>query len=698
MATVVVLPQDIIEDILSRLPVKSLLRLRCMSKSCNFSISKDQSFARMQLKRALRSPKSSSQKILLSSFFSPYLRSLDYEKENCFGEERAISKRVFPADKTTPKVVGSCHGLLCLAFRGCEDIYLWNPTTRDYNKLPDHPHLLPNKYPTADHRSYTYSFVYGFGYDSFSDDYKVLLGCNTSTTKQRLLEVKFAIFSMREKCWRIIQQLPPIELFHRACPSGSKFVNGTLNWLVMELEKRKFGGIVAFGLKTERFLELPLPDIDTDTLYFLSGLAVLKGRLCLSIATSQSSSYLVELWVMNEYGVRQSWTRLLDSPFETDFPYHLPLCISMDNQIILFNREENRLTMLDAAGGKIPESTCQLRNCRIHSYPLSHSPYARFIYTNYKCGAHIYLESLVSPNFTNKQKLDEYIMYLLVLISPMPDIDHHITHAGLGLLEGRLCLSVATQGSSSNFMIELWDQSFARMHLSRALRSPKSSSQKILLSSTSLLPSPSPSPPYMRSLDYENNKCFGDEGAISKLVFPADVQTPLRVVGSCHGLLCLAFNKGKDIYLWNPSTRDYNKLPDHPCLLPDHDIPPKDHGKTSYSFIFGFGYDSFSDDYKVLLGDQDEHFFEIDQDEHFESAKEVKFAMFSMRENCWRIIQQLPPSKFLKQYYIQFESKFVNGTLNWLVNEFGKGALVAFDLWTERFLELPCSLCWIGGS
>lgn len=62
------------------------------------------------------------------------------------------------------------------------------------------------------------------------------------------------------------------------------------------------------------------------------------------------------------------------------------------------------------------------------------------------------------------------------------------------------------------------------------------------------------------------------------------------VVNSCNGIICLCkhFSRSRAIFLWNPSIRQYKKLPYHPC---DVKVVP---------FRMGFGYDSRSNDYKVF--------------------------------------------------------------------------------------------------
>lgn len=124
-------PQDVVVDLLSRLPVKSLLRFKCVAKPWNSLISSPQ-FAKAHLKRTKENGK---RRVLLTG---SSLSSIDHE---AYGDENDINDlRVdfnYPMDRTPisiSNIVGSCDGLVCLF--DADSLILWNPSTREARELP----------------------------------------------------------------------------------------------------------------------------------------------------------------------------------------------------------------------------------------------------------------------------------------------------------------------------------------------------------------------------------------------------------------------------------------------------------------------------------------------------------------------------------------------------------------------------------
>ncbi|KAL3359058.1 hypothetical protein AABB24_015894 [Solanum stoloniferum] len=74
----------------------------------------------------------------------------------------------------------------------------------------------------------------------------------------------------------------------------------------------------------------------------------------------------------------------------------------------------------------------------------------------------------------------------------------------------------------------------------------------------------------------------------------SDLDYPMKtsfwdIVGSVNGLICLSNNRGKHLCLLNPSIRKHRKLPNFITNIRD-----------ATRFSYGFGYDEFHDDYKVV--------------------------------------------------------------------------------------------------
>lgn len=201
---------DIVVEILSRLPVKSLKRFRCVCKSWCDLIS-DSFFVMKHANYATKA--TSSLKVLVS--IEPF-QSIDCEallKHEDEDGHVASSQPKLDLSKCCPDmlrschlyIVGSCNGLICLHgvdwYRDYSDILLWNPCTGDTKVLPEHTFFR------AHYGKYRHPMFYGFGYDSSTDDYKVILG--DSYVREgydddgiEYCHTKVALFTLKTGSWR----------------------------------------------------------------------------------------------------------------------------------------------------------------------------------------------------------------------------------------------------------------------------------------------------------------------------------------------------------------------------------------------------------------------------------------------------------------------------------------------------------------
>ena len=76
--------------------------------------------------------------------------------------------------------------------------------------------------------------------------------------------------------------------------------------------------IMSFDVNSEGFRKLSLPHASIDTNTIHSCLASFKGKLAL-ITHGRSEQLGVghSIWVMREYGVAQSWNKIIFLPYET---------------------------------------------------------------------------------------------------------------------------------------------------------------------------------------------------------------------------------------------------------------------------------------------------------------------------------------------------------------------------------------------
>ncbi|XP_077253138.1 F-box protein At3g07870-like [Tasmannia lanceolata] len=151
------LPHDILVDILLRLPIKSLLRLRCASKFWHSLITSPM-FIDRQIKQSKSNPTFVIQPVLqkCSELFFMEQKGLlkDIEKRK--------SPTLIPCARDLD-MVGSCNGLDCIESIESRQICIYNPATRESAILPDSISSCMNMIPE-----------YGFGFDVSSKEYKVV--------------------------------------------------------------------------------------------------------------------------------------------------------------------------------------------------------------------------------------------------------------------------------------------------------------------------------------------------------------------------------------------------------------------------------------------------------------------------------------------------------------------------------------------
>ncbi|ONI12025.1 hypothetical protein PRUPE_4G140000 [Prunus persica] len=224
--------EDIIADILFRLPVKSVGRFRTQT-----------------------------QKLILSShslFSLDHLATID--------DDMLPLELDFPLNthlKTKWVLVsGSCNGLVCIMPQP-EAFFIFNPSTRESMRVPDCP--MPSHACTQQGVRF-HRHAHGFGHAPPMSDYKfvkVAYGCMV------------LVFSLKNNSWKRVQDFP----FKHLLDVYGTFLNGAVQWLCGPLGVGGPCVIVAFDLAEEKFSDLATPDSVTNYQRFITG--ILEGCLCL---------------------------------------------------------------------------------------------------------------------------------------------------------------------------------------------------------------------------------------------------------------------------------------------------------------------------------------------------------------------------------------------------------------------------------
>ncbi|GAU31349.1 hypothetical protein TSUD_315590 [Trifolium subterraneum] len=269
----VFLPEELMAEILPFFNVKTITRLKCLSKSWMTFIS-DSNFVQKHLKNSLQ---------------NPHLTLFWYQRTNCFN---VVPYPVYPLLKNPGnnlynsssfhrlkhrlekpcEFIGSCNGLLCLRYSSGLETHqfcFWNPATRTTSeKLGSLCYSNPALGP----------FHYTFGYDASTTTYKVVAFRTRKSESSWISEVK--VFSLGNNSWRNIQSFP---FYIPYIPVGVHF-SGTVNWLALDksITHVEQFVIVSLDLSTETYKQFLLPpDFDE----------------------------------MKEYGVQESWTQLFKISF-----------------------------------------------------------------------------------------------------------------------------------------------------------------------------------------------------------------------------------------------------------------------------------------------------------------------------------------------------------------------------------------------
>ncbi|PHT32933.1 hypothetical protein CQW23_29270 [Capsicum baccatum] len=191
-------------------------------------------------------------------------------------------------------------GLVLIGVRNYPDkdfiLLLWNPSTRESVVLPN-PKF-----------SQEVTCTWGLGYDSTSDDYKIL----KIDGKERN-----ELLALKSGSWRKIDDHPAtgnpvlsgmdyLAFRHGALdcvdtPSNMgylAFVNGAFHWVDSLLNL----SVVTFSISDEVYGEIPLPeglDLVFDIMHTKQGVSVLGGMLCVYSTRIHQREYTFKLWVMN---------------------------------------------------------------------------------------------------------------------------------------------------------------------------------------------------------------------------------------------------------------------------------------------------------------------------------------------------------------------------------------------------------------
>ncbi|CAN7114212.1 unnamed protein product [Brassica rapa subsp. narinosa] len=292
------IPHDLMREILLRLPAKSLLRFRCVSKLW-FSTTTDPSFINL---------------FATQSSTRPYLELCFTKEDNWLFfslAQKSLSHHhmdhiTLPKEDRFINDFESILGLI--SFQYLNYFVIWNPTIRQHVTIPK---------PKDSWHTRSY-----LGYDPIGDTYKLLCMSNTSDSRPQVLTLG------AQESWRLIKNSP----MHYQTNNG-KYINGFIfyeaylryeyygtlvdrgcpSYIYREGLDRKT--IMRFDVRSEEFKPIQMPPhFSHKTRHALVNYEGKVARIC------QESSFII-LWILEDVD-KEKWSY---KEFHVPFPPEDPI-------------------------------------------------------------------------------------------------------------------------------------------------------------------------------------------------------------------------------------------------------------------------------------------------------------------------------------------------------------------------------------
>ncbi|KAI3850580.1 hypothetical protein MKX03_016007 [Papaver bracteatum] len=343
------LPEDILLDILSRLPVESVSECKLVCKMWLKLLHGTRSFfTKMHVSRQFKQLYGSAaggDKLDMGFLFCCTRGDNDNPDDVLlfYGgsyNDKINTDGVYEFKKTLKKVrhppmryklpryylVNSCNGLVCLGrhHHQCVDsTYIYNPATGEYVNLPKF--IIPKG-------SYYPRIARGFGYVPSTNEYKVvrIFYPDLKTTGQIQVYTLGSGCGWRSKCepfpW--VNFIPP-----------ATFADGSLYWF-NDIQ------IYSFDLAKEEVRVVPSPPCHSLSLgshvHDKFGLVVLRGNLCFFHQTPSAPH--MEIWSMKKTAdMKESWRKDFSIVYEKKEKFqefYWPIMVTKNNKIIFMKDNE----------------------------------------------------------------------------------------------------------------------------------------------------------------------------------------------------------------------------------------------------------------------------------------------------------------------------------------------------------------------
>ncbi|XP_065881068.1 uncharacterized protein [Euphorbia lathyris] len=628
--------EEILIEILLRLPVKSLLKFKTVCKSWR-SIINSPKFIKQHLNRAYAIHYNQHKNflgLLIPSWdasnplvlYKEISDGVVHAKQFDFPYQLPAS----PHEEIPVQVCNFCDGLICFNMYGL-GILLWNPS-------------FPLEYKIIRHSDLDVGFPL-MGYDSSTDDYKIV-SIPSYSSKDRFPRRYFfvEVCSLKSSSWRK-RKISKNFFTYKICQLKGIYTRNHLHWIATRNsdEDDVTELIVYFDLVEERLDHVNLPTRS------YNDWTLLIYKECFGIVGANSEGQ-EELWVLQDYcGMKSSWNKVFKiAPLGIGVHYHS--CFTRTGEILMHNGDLG-LRCYDIKDGSF-------KNVLIQGDDIidDEDGYEDDFY------ASPYVESLVSPRLyqmeegrrdTEKAEVMELLEEILIEI--------------LLRLPVKSLLKFKTVCKSWRSIIN--STKFIKQHLNRAHAVHYNQHKNFL---GLLIPSWDASNPLVLYKEISDGVVHAKQFDFPyQLPASPHEEIPVQVCNFCDGLIC--FNMyGRGILLWNPSFPLEYKIIRHSDL--DVGFPL-------------MGYDSSTDDYKIVSIPS------YSSKERF-PRRYFFVEVFSLKSSSWR--KRKISKNFFTYKICQLKGIYTRNHLHWIATrnfdeDDATELIVYFDLVEERLdhVNLP---------
>ncbi|KAK9748467.1 hypothetical protein RND81_02G059800 [Saponaria officinalis] len=233
-------------------------------------------------------------------------------------------------------LVNITNGIVCFAW--LDNLGLWNPATREFKAIPPwrEPCLVLIK-------GYYFDF-FGFGFDSISNDFKIV----RVIRYQDHVFGGYEVYSLTTSSWKRLEDVPPSIYSLRTRSSVSAYLNGVCYWFFDQADVMV---IVSFNFSTEVFKVFNLPHnvVGSKTGYkYKRVLTLYKDRLALVVPRFDMVKAMrsFDVWVVTEFDdddskIPVSWQHLLTiGPFSSSDGLRFS-AFRMDGDVVLITEPDD---------------------------------------------------------------------------------------------------------------------------------------------------------------------------------------------------------------------------------------------------------------------------------------------------------------------------------------------------------------------